>query len=98
LWITDGGNNDTGYANPAYDHLLATALATAGAAERLAVYRQMENLIVRDVPVIPVYFYKRVFLINPRVQNWVPNILDNRGWQYIDISPAPPDGAAKTKT
>jgi oligopeptide transport system substrate-binding protein len=55
----------------------------------------MENLIVRDVPVIPLYFYKRVFLISPRVKNWVPNILDNRAWQHIDL--APPSGALKGK-
>jgi oligopeptide transport system substrate-binding protein len=47
------------------------------------------------VPVIPVYFYKRVFLISPRVKNWVPNILDNRAWQHIDLNTADSADTAK---
>jgi oligopeptide transport system substrate-binding protein len=95
LWLTGGGNNDTGYANPDYDRLLATALESPDAAGRTAVYRRLENILVRDMPVIPIYFYKRVFLISPRVKNWVPNILDFRAWQYIDL--APPSGELKRK-
>ncbi len=93
LLISGGGNNNTGYANPAYDRLLADALATSDPTVRATLHQQMENLIVRDVPVIPLYFYKRVFLISPRVKNWVPNILDNRAWQHIDL--APPSGELK---
>jgi len=86
MWTIGGGNNDTGYANPAYDKLLSTALAAPDAASRAAIYQQLENKLMQDLPIIPVYFYKRVFLINPRVKNWVPNILDNRGWQYLDLA------------
>jgi oligopeptide transport system substrate-binding protein len=95
LMVTRGGNNDTGYANPDYDRLLATALGTSDPAVRSALYQQLENLLVRDVPVIPVYFYKRVFLISPRVKNWVPNILDNRAWQHIDLNTADSADTAK---
>jgi oligopeptide transport system substrate-binding protein len=86
IWNTGGGNNDTGYANPAYDSLLAGALSSPDEAARMATYRQLDALITRDLPVLPLYFYKRVFLIDPKVQNWVPNILDNRRWQDIDLA------------
>ena len=86
LWVTKGGNNDSGYANPEYDRLLASALSAPDEPARMKVYQGLENLLVRDVPVIPLYFYKRVYLVNPKVKNWAPNILDNRGWQYIDLA------------
>ncbi len=86
LWVTGGGNSDTGYSNPEYDRLLASALAAPDEPARMAVYRELENLLVRDVPVIPLYFYKRVYLVDPRVKNWVPNLLDNRAWQFIDLA------------
>mgnify|MGYP002655357932 CR=1 FL=1 len=75
----------TGYANPDYDRLFATALDAPDEPARMAVYRQLDALLTRDVPVIPLYFYKRVYLLSPKVQGWAPNILDTRGWQYIDL-------------
>lgn len=85
LWASGGGNNDTGYANPAYDRVLATALLAPDEAARFAVYRELDALLTRDLPAIPLYFYKRVYLISPRVRHWVPTLLDTRGWQHIDL-------------
>lgn len=86
LWVTKGGNNDTGYSNPEYDALLASALDSPDEPARMDVYRRMENILVRDVPVIPIYFYKRVYLASTRVKGWTPGILDNRAWKSIDLA------------
>ena len=85
-WVTGGGNNDTGYANPEYDRLLASALHTGSDAGRFEIYQQLDALLVRDLPMLPIYFYKRLFLVQPKVKNWVPNILDNRSWKYVDLA------------
>jgi len=97
VFVTGGGNNDTGYGNPEYDRLLRTALGVPDTAARMAVYRSLDSILTRDVPQIPLYFYKRVHLVHPRVKNWVPNIIDNRGWQYLDIDPGVPAGELKGK-
>ncbi|AHF91009.1 ABC transporter substrate-binding protein [Opitutaceae bacterium TAV5] len=85
LWLADGGNNRTGYANPDYDRLVAASLAAPDTAARHAIYRQLDGILARDVPAIPVYFYKRVYAISPRVKNWVPNVIDMRAWQWVDV-------------
>lgn len=85
LWLTGGGNNNTGYTNPAYDRLLSEALAAPDVAARHSVYQKLDDILTWDVPGIPLYFYKRVYAISPRVRNWVPNVLDMRAWQYVDI-------------
>lgn len=87
MWISGGGNNDTGYANPAYDRLLESALSTADDAARFAVYRELDAIVTRDAPILPIYFYVRGYLLDPRVVNWVPNLLDNRAWRFIDLGP-----------
>jgi ABC-type transport system substrate-binding protein len=38
-----------------------------------------------EVPVIPLYFYTRVYLMNPKVQGWWPNILDIHPYKYVSI-------------
>ena len=61
-------------------------LAESDEPASLAAYRELENTLVRDVPVIPLYFYKRVYLVSPRVKNWEPRLLDHRAWQFIDLA------------
>ncbi len=87
LWVTGGGNNRTGYSNADYDRLLDSALSADDETGRMAIYQQLDALLVRDVPIIPLYFYKRVYAISPRVLHWAPDVLDNHGWKYIDLAP-----------
>ncbi|MFH1498535.1 MAG: peptide ABC transporter substrate-binding protein [Verrucomicrobiota bacterium] len=86
LWVTGGGNNRTGYSNAEYDRLFGSVLSQGDEAARLAVCQQLDALLVRDVPVIPIYFYKRVYALDPRVEGWVPDVLDNRAWKHIGLA------------
>ncbi len=86
MWTTGGGNNLTGYSNPEYDRLLASALSAPDEAARMEIYQRLDAFIVRDLPVIPVNFSKTIRALSPRVQNWAPNLLDNHGWQYLDLT------------
>ncbi len=85
MWVTGGGNNQTGWSNADYDRLLRGALQTKTEPERMAVYQQLEALLADEVPVIPIYFYTRVYAISPKVKNWVSTPLDNRAWKWVDL-------------
>jgi oligopeptide transport system substrate-binding protein len=86
LLSSDGGNNHTGYANPDFDRLLQTALQTRDAGARLDFYRQLDAMVTRDLPVIPIFFYKRVYLLQTRVKNWPAELLGFPEWQYLDLA------------
>lgn len=85
MWNTGGGNNQTGYSNPEYDRLLASALAAPDEAARMEIYQKLDEFLMRDLPVIPVNFYKTIHAISPKVKGWTANLLDNHGWQYLDL-------------
>ena len=76
LMISGGGNNETGWSNPEYDHLLDLAGKTADAATRIKIFQQAEGILVDEVPIIPIYTYTRVNLQRPEVQGWYSNLLD----------------------
>ncbi|MFD1772949.1 peptide ABC transporter substrate-binding protein [Paenibacillus rhizophilus] len=58
MWVTKGGNNDTGYANPAYDKLIADAKATDDMAVRQEKFAAAEKMIIQDdMILIPIYYY-----------------------------------------
>jgi oligopeptide transport system substrate-binding protein len=83
MWLTGGGNNETGWSNPEYDRLIAQAAATADPAGRLEVFQKAEAILMDEMPEIPVYFYTRVYLKRPEVKGWYPTLLDNHPYKYV---------------
>jgi oligopeptide transport system substrate-binding protein len=75
LFVSSGGNNWTGWANPAYDDLIRQAAATTDPAARREVFQQAEALLLEQAPVAPVWFGVRAYLIHPSVHGWEPSLL-----------------------
>jgi oligopeptide transport system substrate-binding protein len=73
---SDFGVNLTHYHNPAYDDLLNRAAAEADPAKRRALLEQAEQVMLRDQPVIPIYYYVSKHLVKPRVTGWYSNIMN----------------------
>lgn len=85
ILITDGGNNHTGWSNEKYDELIRTASSLADPNERWKVFDRCEELIAEEMPVIPLYFYVRNFLKDPRVRGMEPNALEYFNYKFISI-------------
>ncbi|WP_419954896.1 peptide ABC transporter substrate-binding protein [Neobacillus niacini] len=70
LFITDGGNNMTGYSSAEYDKLVsetATKFATDNDA-RYENFLKAEKLLFEDAVIAPVYQASRAQLVSPKVQ------------------------------
>lgn len=87
LWITDGGNNNTGWSNPQYDELILKAARTADPKVRLDYFQKAEEILIEESPVIPIYHYMANYLLRPSVKNWHPNRLDRHPFKYIYLDP-----------
>ena len=83
MWVTDGGNNHTGWSNKTYDDLINKAAEAANKEERYGFFQQAEEILTKEVPIIPIYTYTRVYLKRPEVKGWYPNILDHHPYQYV---------------
>jgi oligopeptide transport system substrate-binding protein len=59
--------NDQGYANADVDGFLAEAKT---AEDPNPMYASVEAQAVVDVPIMPIYFYAKVFMQNPSVKGW----------------------------
>ena len=90
MWMTGGGNNNTAWSNAEFDKLLADAKQSPDATQRLAILSEAEKILMRDAPVLPVYYGTRTRLIHPAVKEWQPRLMDNRLWQYMDLVYPPP--------
>ena len=86
--------NQFGYANPAYDSLVAAAMREQGAEERASLFANAEKVLLADHPVLPLFFYVSKHLVHPRVRGWVDNPLDYHYSRYLrlrEIEPEAPD-------
>jgi oligopeptide transport system substrate-binding protein len=90
IWKSDSPNNDSGWADPQYDSLLQEAAVTGDSTARLAKLRQAEEILVRDAPLLPIYWYTRVYLLDPAVTGWHANLEDKHFVQFLDLQPGIP--------
>ncbi|HEX2795154.1 MAG TPA: peptide ABC transporter substrate-binding protein [Croceicoccus sp.] len=73
LMTSSSPNNDAGWANPTFDALVARALATGDAAQRNALFRQAEQILASELPILPLFTGAQTTLVDTRVQNWGAN-------------------------
>ena len=85
MWVTGGGNNNTGWGSPEFEALLKKAENTAGVPQRMAILAQAEQTILNDTPVLPIYWYTTNYLIRPEVKNWHPLLLNNHPFKFVRL-------------
>lgn len=98
MWVKDGGNNETGWSSPEYDRLIRLAAATTDSAQRLEVFQKAEAILLDELPILPIYYYTRVYVIRPEVQGWYPTIIDNHPYQDIFLSPTAAAGPTRPQS
>ncbi len=87
LFLTNGLNNNTGFANPEYDRLIAQSHRDTDPAARKRDFNEAETILLDASPVIPLYFYTNPYLITQNVQGWDDNLLDFHPYQDVWLKP-----------
>ena len=87
-FVSDSGMNNTGFSNARYDEiLLAEAPRTIDPAERMALLKEAETILLEEVAVVPFYTYKSKHLIQPGVRGLPGNVRDQINFKYIRLDP-----------
>ena len=73
---SDFGVNLPHYASPEYDSLLKRAAAEVDVRERRALLEEAERVMLRDTPLMPLYFYVNKHLVKPEVLGWYDNVMN----------------------
>ena len=78
MFMSENGNNRTGWKSPRYDDLMREANQQSDQKKRAQLLREAETLLVReDLPIVPIYLYVGVnFWDAQRIEGIYLNILD----------------------
>lgn len=67
MYYTNGGNNNPGYTNPEYDKLVDSAKKGTDAAKRTDDMHKAEDILMNDMPIIPIYYYTNVLALKSNI-------------------------------
>jgi oligopeptide transport system substrate-binding protein len=95
IWTSGNGNNNTHWANPAYDELLDQSAHTGDPKKRFDILHDAERLFLSEPPVVLAYWLTRFYLMDPSVKNWNPLALDAHNYKYIDLETPEESSAPK---
>lgn len=100
MFVTGGGNNRTGWSDPAYDQLIADATREADPEKRFLILREAETVLVREqVPVCPIFYYVGIQLYDAEKLGGIqPNVLDEHPLKAIyrkDQKPTEPKNISR---
>lgn len=80
------GTNNTNWENPSYTELLETSYNCQSAEERLAYLKQSEQLIMDEMPVIPIYYYTLLFVKDEGLKNVVLTKTGNIDFKWAELN------------
>lgn len=84
MWVSNGGNNRTGWSNKQYDDLLLEAQKEKDPQKRLAIFQKMEVILIEEeLPILPLYIPANIGLLQESVNGWYENILAYHPFKYL---------------
>ncbi|MEM8561073.1 MAG: peptide ABC transporter substrate-binding protein [Pseudomonadota bacterium] len=84
LFLSGGGNNNTGFADPVYDEIILQLAPQAQTKEeRYALFEQAETRLMEQMPIIPIYTYTSKHLVHPSVNGLPSNVMDYLNMKYV---------------
>lgn len=86
LYSSRGSSNYYGYSNPEFDRLLAEGDRAPEPAKAIEFYQKAEDLLVRDLPVLPLRYMLNSYGHSARVTNVHMDVF--RHIQVLDLEPA----------
>ena len=87
MFVTDGPNNQTNWSNTEYDLLIKQAGEEQNVERRLEILNQAERILMDEMPIIPIYFYRSINMVQGRIEGFSANIQDIHPLHLLRIRP-----------
>lgn len=87
IFLSYGGNNHSQWDNKQYDALVEEAARTMDSAKRFELFEQANKILADEMPIMPIYLYSDINLVQPYVKNWHPNILHRHHYKTVYLDP-----------
>lgn len=84
LFRSDVGTmNPSAWKNDDYDRLMQQAEIETDSKKRIKLMQKAEQILLAEMPLIPVYYYTTQHLVNPNIKGWEDNVMDIHPSRYL---------------
>lgn len=80
-----GGSNNTAWENPHYRELLDRAAETVEVGQRQHLFQECENILMKEMPIIPVFHYTMLYVSNPKIKDVVLSNLGSVDFKWASV-------------
>jgi len=87
MFLSDGEQNNTGWANAEYDKLVKGSSYELDPEKRLRMLEQAERILMDELPILPVYSYVSKNMVKPHVRGFYNNSRDDHAVWSLWIDP-----------
>lgn len=84
---TGASGNFPRWSDARYDDLVRRADRETDPLRRTALYREAEQVMLGQMPIVPLYFNAQDYLLSPRVTGWRQDALWNRFYEDVSVRP-----------
>jgi oligopeptide transport system substrate-binding protein len=85
LYGSTGSSNNSGYKNPAFDDFVNKGNGAKTLADGIKFYQQAEDLVIKDVPVVALWFGKDTIFYSKNVKGIAYNTVIGIEYQNIEV-------------
>ncbi|GAT70065.1 phytase [Planomonospora sphaerica] len=78
------GSNFSGYSNTQFDELVAKGDTATSQEESLKYYQKADDLLLRDLPMIPIFFYRLNAAFSEHVRGVKINLINQVEWTTVE--------------
>jgi len=82
---SDNASNLTGYRSEEFDGLMQRAAEQRDPTRRRLYLEEAELRMLKDYPLIPIYFYVNKSMVSPAVRGWGDNVLNYHYSQHLSL-------------
>lgn len=83
--VNIGTTNESRYNNPEYDALIQAAAQELDLTKKLEILRQAEDMVIADLPIIPVYSYANVVAVQDHIDNFIMDTSGLIKFEYMTL-------------
>ncbi len=85
LFVSNSPSNNGKWSNEQYDKLIEQSRFQVDPDQRLETLAKAEQLLLTEMPFIPLYFYTSQEMVRSTVEGWYPNPIDTHPLKWIRI-------------
>jgi oligopeptide transport system substrate-binding protein len=90
LLLSHSGNNNARFHHAGYDQVATAVRHELDPAERRRQFQRAGEILVEQMPIVPLYYYTAKRLVHPAVAGWHDSPLDIHPLKYVCLTGAAP--------